>query len=76
MIESHLVYLDQLARGVRETGDGTPLGPLSDGERIYAALAANRADLLPAGHSIVSAIDRLGPEETGQLIARWRYGGA
>lgn len=43
MTKSQLDYIDGLAEAVREGRDDM-LGGLSTGERIYAALAANRAD--------------------------------
>lgn len=64
---------DSLAHRVRETGDGGSLGPLSTGERIYVALAADRPDLLPSGHSIVSAFVRLDDDWREELLRRWQY---
>jgi hypothetical protein len=68
-------YLDAIARGVRETGDTSRVGPLSTGERIYVALATDRLDLLPAGYGIAAGLDRLEPELVAQLITSWRAAG-
>lgn len=69
MTKSQLDYLDELAE-VARNGAGDVLGGLSTGERIYAALAANRADLLPAGYTIVQAFARL-DDDTAALVQRW-----
>ncbi|KWC96602.1 hypothetical protein [Burkholderia stagnalis] len=69
MSQSQLDYLDGLAEAVREGRDDA-LGGLSTGERIYCALAANRADLLPAGYTIVQAFARL-DDDTAALVDRW-----
>jgi len=63
--------LDAIATRVRQ-GDLEAFGPLSTGEAIYVALAANRSDLLPR-EQIAPALARLGPEWLQELIARWRY---
>jgi hypothetical protein len=68
MTKSQLDYLDELAEATRNGAD--VLGGLSTGERIYAALAANRADLLPADYTIVQAFARL-DDDTAALIDRW-----
>jgi len=71
MTPSQYTYLDQLARGVLETGDGSTLAGLSTGERCYVALAASRVDLLPAGYGIAGAAARLEPSELVELLKRW-----
>lgn len=70
MPKSQLDYLDTLAEAVR-AGDDSALSGLSTGERIYAALAANRMDLAPAGYSIADAIYRLDWDDTRALVERW-----
>jgi hypothetical protein len=52
MTHAQLDRLDEIAEAVL-AGDADALGPVSTGERIYVALAANRADLLPAGYTLV-----------------------
>lgn len=74
MTQSQLDYLDSLAERVR-AGDADALGGLSTGERLYAALAANRMDLAPSGYNIVEAIARLGWDDTRELVERWQYRG-
>jgi hypothetical protein len=50
--------------------------PLSTGERIYVALAANNIQLLAdTGYTIAEALARLEADWTSELIARWRYKG-
>ncbi|SEF14481.1 MULTISPECIES: hypothetical protein [Pseudomonadota] len=71
MIPSQLDYLDSLAEAVR-AGQADALAGLSTGERIYCALAANRADLLPAGYTIVQAFARLDDDATA-LMNRWEH---
>jgi hypothetical protein len=66
--KSQLDYLDELAERMLE-GHGDILGGLSTDERIYAAIGANLADLLPPGY-IVQAIARL-DDDTAALIERW-----
>jgi hypothetical protein len=69
MAKGQLDRLDEIAEAVL-AGDADALGPVSTGERIYVALAANRADLLPAGYTLVQAIARL-DDDTAALVARW-----
>jgi hypothetical protein len=71
MSKTQLDYLDELAEAVR-AGRDDAIGPVSTGERIYVALAANRADLLPADYTIVQAIARL-DDDTAALVARWEH---
>ncbi|MEO7326598.1 MAG: hypothetical protein ABIW82_17390 [Dokdonella sp.] len=73
MSEDPLDYLDKLAVRVA-VGETDLLGPLSRGECIYVALAANRPDQLPHD-TIAEALARLGPEWTQGLIERWQYRG-
>jgi hypothetical protein len=69
MTKAQLDGLDEIAEIVRN-GHDDAAGGLSTGERIYVALAANRADLLPADYTIVQAIARL-DDDTAALVARW-----
>jgi hypothetical protein len=67
-----LRYLDELVEEVA-TGDLGRYGPLSTGERLYIALAENRADLLKQdGFTIVQAVDRLGEDWMACLLDRWK----
>lgn len=69
-----LDYLDQVAALVMG-GDLDAFGPLSTGERLYVAVAANQAQLLAEdGYTIAQALARLGPEWTAELVQRWQYG--
>jgi hypothetical protein len=69
MTKGQLDGLDAIAEAVRD-GHDDAAGGISTGERIYVALAANRADLLPAGYTLVQAIARL-DDDTAALVARW-----
>ena len=71
MTLSQFDYLDSLALRVAK-GETDLLGPLSRGETIYVALAANAPELL-TGDTIAQALARLGPEWTEALVTRWRY---
>lgn len=81
-MKSQLDYLDRIAGGLfrgpnasRELGNGGGFPPLSTGERVYVALAANRADLLASmGYTIAEAVARLGDDWTRELTRRWQYG--
>lgn len=69
----HLDRLDDVARALIDEQDGG-YGLLSVGERLYVALAANRADLLkPLGYTIAGALDRLGADDTQALASRWHH---
>lgn len=75
MSKSQLDTLDGVAIRVAKD-DLTTFGVLSTGERLYVALAANRADLLDQlGYTVAEAIARLGQDWTNELIARWQYRG-
>ncbi len=66
-------YLDELVEEVAN-GNLERYTPLSTGQRLYIALAANRADLLKQdGFTIVQALDRLGEDWTTYLFNRWKY---
>jgi hypothetical protein len=71
MAKGQLDRLDEIAEAVL-AGDDDALGPVSTGERIYVALAANRAELMPAGYTLVQAIARL-DDDTAALVARWEH---
>ncbi|WP_043615091.1 hypothetical protein [Chromobacterium violaceum] len=71
MNPSQLDYLDQIAADAQNQIDSR-VGPLSTGERLYVALAANRLDLMP-GYSIPQALGRLGEDDVAELVARWQY---
>ena len=72
-MNSQLDYLDQVAKQIAR-GEFHAYGPLSSGERVYAALAANRSDLLQEdGYTIAQALDCLGEEWLVELLQRWRY---
>jgi len=65
--------LDEIAVSVMN-GELDSFGVLSTGETIYVALAANRADLLPSGYTLVACIDRLGESWRAELLKRWEFG--
>lgn len=72
---SQIDRLNALAlRLAKQQDDG--FGPLSTGEKCYAALASSRVDLLESiGYTIPEALARLGEEWTQSLIASWQYAG-
>lgn len=75
MAPNHLDRLDEAADALRNDEE-CGYAPLSTGEKIYVALAANKPELLkPLGYTITGALDRLGPEDTAALIARWHFRG-
>ena len=62
MCVQQLDRLDAIADRLRD-GDEGGFGPLSTGERLYVALAANRADLMEAcDYTVVGALGRIGTE--------------
>ena len=68
-----LDYLDELAQNLRE-GRKVGFWVLSSGERVYVALAADRADLLKEdGYTLVQAWARLDQGWAAELTQRWRY---
>lgn len=73
---SQIDRLDNLVRNIR-SGDPRAIeatGPLSTGERLYVALAANRCDLLrDDGYTIAQALARLDEPWVAALIQRWQY---
>lgn len=72
---SQLNHLDTLAARLVGTTDAGGWGPLSTGERLYVALAANRTDLLADdGYTVAQALARIGPEWVAELVQRWQYG--
>lgn len=74
-MDEYFDHLDALAVRVAK-GDLDCVNALSRGEYLYVALAANSFELLQRSHdTIAEAIDRLGPEWTGKLVARWRHRG-
>ena len=74
MNPSQLDRLDEVAERLRAGDDWS--APLSTGERLYVALAANSAELLKsAGYSMVEALARLGDEDISELIKRWQSTG-
>lgn len=65
--------LDDIAADLIQGADDE-FGPLSTGEKLYAAIAANRCDLLKQeGYTITQAIARLGDEWLSELVRRHRY---
>jgi hypothetical protein len=75
MSEEQWDQLDRVAEQVARD-DLDAYRPLSREERLYVALAANRADLVNAGgDTIAEALERLGREWREALIERWRYRG-
>lgn len=65
-MNSQLDHLDDIARQA--------FGPLSTGEQLYVALAANRADLLKqCRYTIAQALARLDDDWTAELVRRWRH---
>ena len=71
--EVTLDRLDAVAGRLRE-GDEDSFWVLSTGERLYAALAASRADLLETcDYTVAQALGRIGPEWTVALVKRWEY---
>lgn len=74
-MKSQLDYLDEIAVQAAK-GDCRAVGPLSTGERLYVALAANNAALLAeGGDTIAEALARIGPEWVDQLVQRWQNRG-
>ncbi len=72
---SQIDRLNTMALGLAKGGD-IGFGPLSDGEKCYAALAANRVDLLEeTGYTIPEALARIGPDWLQSLIESWQYAG-
>lgn len=72
---SQLDHLDRLAARLVGTEDASGWGPLSTGERLYVALAANRCDLLAEDrYTVAEALARIGPEWSAELVSRWQYG--
>lgn len=72
---SQIDHLNDLVLRVAKGDDGV-LGPLSVGEALYVALAANRVDSLKAmGYTIPEALARLGSDWVEHLIACWQYAG-
>lgn len=72
---TQLDHLDTLAARLVGTTDASGWGPLSTGERLYVALAADRADLLSRdGYTMVQALARIGPDWSSELVQRWQYG--
>ena len=73
MNNPQLDRLDRIALEVAQRNDRC-IGPLSTGEALYVALAANREDLLYAlGYTIAQALDRIDDEWITELRQRWRY---
>lgn len=75
-MSTQLDRLDQVAASLRShsTTAKQHFYCLSGGEQIYAALAANRTDLLKEiGYTIPAALARLGPDWTAELIQRHEY---
>jgi hypothetical protein len=69
-MSSQFDRLDEVAMRVAKQG-AVVAGPLSTGERLYVALAANSMELLERdGYTIPEAIARLGTDWTQQLVAR------
>lgn len=71
MTPAQLERLDGIAEAVRGGDDAALLG-ISTGERIYVALASNRADLMPEDYTLVGALARLGREDVAELVMRWQ----
>lgn len=72
---SQIDHLNDLVLRVAK-GDDNALGPLSVGEAIYVALAANRVDYLKSiGYTIPEALARLGADWVAHLVACWQYAG-
>ncbi len=70
---NQLDRLDEYADCLR-AGQAAGFWALSSGERVYVALAANRADLLAEdGYTLVQAWARLDYGWSDQLKLRWRY---
>ncbi len=66
-------YLDGIAKQVAG-GRLAAFRPLSTGERLYVALAANRADLLSTdGYTIVQAWNRVDEDWARELMSRWAH---
>lgn len=67
--------LDEYAMRVAKQGPDAA-GPLSTGEKLYVALAANSMELLDRmGYTIPEALARLGTDWTRTLIDRWYHRG-
>jgi hypothetical protein len=74
MTSDQLDHLDGIAREITGTTERGRYGPLSTGEKLYVALAANRADLLAShDYTIVEALWRLGSDDVVALMRRWQF---
>lgn len=75
MANDQLDYLDDIVTSIRDgVKDARDLvGPLSTGQRLYVAMAANDMTLAP-DYTIVQAIARL-DDDLRELVARWQYNG-
>jgi hypothetical protein len=74
MTTNQLDHLDAVAESLKGNRARGAFGVLSTGEKLYVALAANRADLL-AGmrYTIAEALARLGGDDIVALARRWQY---
>ena len=73
MSMQQLDRLDALTDRLRDGGEDG-FWPLSTGERLYVALAANRVDLLEAcDYTVAGALGRIGAEWGVALVKRWEY---
>lgn len=74
-MSSHLDHLDDIARqAFGKRGTPAAFEPLSTGEQLYVALAANRADLLKqCRYTVAQALARLDDDWTAELVRRWRH---
>jgi hypothetical protein len=68
---SQLDSLDEIARAAW-AGNYDRIGVLSNGERLYVALASGRMRELASGDSIAYAVDRVGPEWMAHMLQMWR----
>lgn len=74
-VAAQLDHLDAEAARVA-VDQARDYGVMSTGERLYVALAANRADLLEAdGYTIAEAVARLDEGWMAELVRRWQYRG-
>lgn len=66
-----LEHLDDIAREAWN-GNYDRVGALSNGERLYVALASGRMRELAQGDSIAYAVDRVGPDWMEHMLEVWR----
>lgn len=70
MTDEHLDQLDAIAEKLQNSTD--PFPQISTGEKLYVAVAANRADLAKQlGYTLSEALGRLSGDDCAALEKRW-----